>query len=476
MALNAHGLPGNRLMTPRFIALSALLIGCAYFTFAFWLTGAIWPDVTGGYTFNTMLRSLLEGRVDVDPHRVGMEGYERDGLTYTYFGILPALLRLPVVSQLWRDWTLISSVFAAITATLALHYACLRLFACSKSRAARAVVAIFAATLVLSGPGLELLGKPSVYIEAIAWSYAFACISISVLLPIILHESPTPAMLLMLAASATAAVLTRISTGLGLLGCVGFVLVIATRTPSPARQRLRRIWPAVLVCAAGIAVCLTINQLRWGSPLKFNDFRYYTIIKDDAERKARAEQAGSFNLARLPYSLAYYFVPERFFAVPASSPTGRSISRLFDWAEGPPAGLVQTWPLWFALGAGLLLRGRRAAPRQSPVDGVRLVGLLASLLVAPLLILTYLYLAFRYRVEFAPAVLLLAMAGCRQLTAWLDASHRPRLAVALVSVALVLAGLQIFHSCYAALAHGCAPWTAWTGALTGPNCILPRAR
>ena len=44
-----------------------------------------------GMTFNSMLEHLLHGEFDVDPTAVAFEGVVRDGKTYTYFGILPAL-------------------------------------------------------------------------------------------------------------------------------------------------------------------------------------------------------------------------------------------------------------------------------------------------------------------------------------------------------------------------------------------------
>src|SRR5882724_1040015 len=53
--------------------------------------------VARGMTFNSMLEHLLHGEFDVDPAAIGSEGQLRDGKTYTYFGIIPALLRLPLL-------------------------------------------------------------------------------------------------------------------------------------------------------------------------------------------------------------------------------------------------------------------------------------------------------------------------------------------------------------------------------------------
>src|SRR5947209_1391034 len=59
---------------------------------AFPATGLSAP-VTYGLTFNSMLLHLLQGRFDVDPAAIGIEGYVRDGSVFAYFGIFPALLR-----------------------------------------------------------------------------------------------------------------------------------------------------------------------------------------------------------------------------------------------------------------------------------------------------------------------------------------------------------------------------------------------
>src|ERR1700678_4558504 len=50
-----------------------------------------------GLTFNSMIDYLAHGRFDVDPSIILHEGFLRDGRTYSYFGVTPALLRLPLL-------------------------------------------------------------------------------------------------------------------------------------------------------------------------------------------------------------------------------------------------------------------------------------------------------------------------------------------------------------------------------------------
>src|SRR5215471_16346450 len=58
--------------------------------------------VQHGLTFNSMLSHMLRGAFDVDPNTIKDEGFLRDGRVYTYFGIFPALLRLPFL--LWPNF------------------------------------------------------------------------------------------------------------------------------------------------------------------------------------------------------------------------------------------------------------------------------------------------------------------------------------------------------------------------------------
>jgi hypothetical protein len=75
-----------------------------------------------GMTFNSMLEHLLRGGFDVDPAAVAFEGVIRDGKTYVYFGILPALLRLPLLPTGALPWLDVTGLYCALAATVALGF------------------------------------------------------------------------------------------------------------------------------------------------------------------------------------------------------------------------------------------------------------------------------------------------------------------------------------------------------------------
>jgi hypothetical protein len=47
--------------------------------------------------FDNMLVHLLRGEVTVDREAIDFEAFTHDGKTYAYFGVFPALLRLPAL-------------------------------------------------------------------------------------------------------------------------------------------------------------------------------------------------------------------------------------------------------------------------------------------------------------------------------------------------------------------------------------------
>ena len=76
------------------------LIVCAWF-----VTWGDWkffePEDFCGF-YDAQARSLIEGRLDIPPAAIGNEAFTFQGKTYGYFGIGPALLRIPLVSHLQK--------------------------------------------------------------------------------------------------------------------------------------------------------------------------------------------------------------------------------------------------------------------------------------------------------------------------------------------------------------------------------------
>jgi len=318
----------------------ALLVFVYYVGLVTQFSYELWPTTSGGFVFNSQSRALLDGRLDIDPKVIGNEGFERDGRTYTYFGLWPALLRLPLANQLWRDWTSLSCALAATLAALALISAAAATAAPAERPLTRAIALTLAASFVLSGPQVELLGKPSVYVEAVLWAYAAACVFLCAALPLLYGRTATTARLTVLAACAAVALLARVSTGLALyVAFAAFVCVLAWRAIQTAgawRTLLRRLLPGLALLAAAVLVTAVVNTQRWGRPFEFAPLTLNKYYAADPVRLERLARHGAFSLARLPDALSYYAAPGWFFAAPAGSARAVRVDDLFDGPEGPP--------------------------------------------------------------------------------------------------------------------------------------------
>lgn len=384
-----------------------------------------------GLTFNSMLEHLLRGRLDVDPAAIGNEGFLRDGRTYAYFGILPALLRLPLAA-LGRlgsvDITRLSLLLAVVLAA-ACKLRTIGIVArqASAAPAGTAILAMLTVATLLGGAQMQFL-KASIYQEAVSWADAIAAAFVYCAVAGLLGERRFDRpLLLRMAALAGLALLTRVSTGLGLYLALGFLLIAVAdgehrsgwgaRAAALARGLLT---PRILLPAGTLllfaALCGAVNYFRWGNPLTFADLHasimYNTAF---ADRLPRLDRYGEFNLARLGYGLMYYFLPLWVIITPGGNFLfGDFQQRLIESAELPPGSFLLTDPLLIVLAIvclRALWRGQWARPELPRQAAALLLGLA----VPAFLMLIAISMTFRYRMEFYPFLELAAFLGCHAL-------------------------------------------------------------
>ncbi len=382
------------------------------------LHGGPFGAVGNGLTFNNMLVHLLHGRFDVDPEAIGSEGFFRDGKAYAYFGVLPALLRLPFLPLpgfAAIDFTRMSC--AAAVAAMAM-FKLLTAIAVWRSTAATggrpshaALLTLLAAAILFGGAQIQFL-RASIYQEVLLWAAALAAAYLYVVVRGWLDERGfTAARLRWMALIAGLCLLTRVSTALGLYIATALVwLHFVWR--GDRRCRLAALVPAAILAVFAV-IAAWINYERWGNPLVFADLHRALIsLIYYPDRIRRVEAYGEFNLGRLPYGLAYYFLPWWALQTGASvaSPTFQPPS--IDAAELPPASLLLSDPLLVGLaiyGLIRLWRDRHLAHRTE------LAGLAVGFLVPGLLMLVAISMTFRYRLEFFPLLEFCAWLGFRRL-------------------------------------------------------------
>ena len=392
-------------------------------------------------TFNSMLDHVLRGRFDVDPRTVGYEGFSRGGRVYAYWGIFPALLRLPLlVSSRWPqvDITL-WSCWIAVCAAVAIKLQTLRMV----SRVAPNVPAwLFATTaiaLALSGAQICFL-RPLLYQEVCLWAGVFAALFVFAGVRGILREFAIGLDLEIMALAFGGCLLTRVSVALGLfaaLSAVMVVILLRQRRSGNAPAQVKIIRPLIVAgCFVGIAAF--VNFQRFGNIATFADYSIYNYNKLFPDRVARTAAYGLFNIARLPFGTIYYFFPV--WAFQGSNHQlllGTIRDRLIDAAELPPGSFLLSDPFLLVLGLGgvttMLKRGLVAFNARALVTAIA-----GGLVVPALLMLTAISMCFRYRQDFYPLFEFLAFLGVATYGAtggiarW--ASRRVLLVLLLVSI------------------------------------------
>jgi hypothetical protein len=424
--------------------------------------------------FDNMLVHLLHGEFTVDRSVIDYEAFTRNGKTYSYFGIFPALLRLAAMP--FTDVATVelarASCLTAVVIFVALQLRMLLIAHNSLPPGSRVpwALTVMAAATVLSGPQLYILGTAYIYQEPILWSAAMAAAFNLIVLRAALEGGGLRSRdLVSMAALAGLAINTRPPIGVALyLGTVLLVLWTAWRrhegerrlsanprgigTAIAALLRDRSVvWPIVVLGLLGVAVSV-VNFERWGNPLSFGNFHYNYWIRHNPTRLAALENYGDLNLGRAWIGALYYAtgIPYVLKSVP---PFGAYLQARFVAIEAPPIIPLLTNPLTILLaGIGLYRLWSRSRPRL-PGDSVAILRLaLIGNASAVALIFMASGLAMRYRFDLAPFMTLAAIVGYRSvsLTA-AESSEAWRRRLRIAAVGLCVLGILASH--YVLLIH-----------------------
>ena len=425
-----------------------------------------------GMTFNSMLEHLLHGEFDVDPAAIAFEGVVRDGKTYTYFGIFPALLRLPLLPIGALAWLDVTAPYCAFAATIAL---CFKLASVAlineklpKSRLQAIAFWAIVLSLFLGGAQIQFL-RATLYQETLEWAGAIAAaFTYCAVRGLVARREFSTGSIAVMATLAGLGLITRVSTALGLYFATGLlILVLAWPSTGPLGSRLR--WLAYGLASrrtlVGVAILFgfvtlsgIVNYQRWGNPLTFaGDVGNYNTVIPRPDRLARQAAYGIFfNIHRLWYGLIYYFFP----IWTIIRPDGQFLfsefeTRIFDGVEAPPSSFLLSDPLLLVLGGAYLMRLPQLA-REHLLDLRAATAIMFGFLIPVFLVLTYIYMAFRYRMEFYPLFEFAAFLGffaiCVNPVQFSVLSRR-----GLSLVLIISAGLGIVFSHFALFLHKISP-------------------
>ena len=326
--------------------------------------------------FDATADALLEGRVDVDPYHIGREAFLFGDRTYGYFGVTPALLRMPLhalVPGLWGHWERGMILLAVCVTVLAAASLAATARGVVSSAAGGAARALFLLMVGLGSTTLFLSSRPNVYHEATAWGTALTLAGLAVLARW-LHE-PTPLGAAAICVLCSAALHARMVVGFGLLVAVGIVVALqwlrgvgrfqVGGARAPFMQTATLVLGLVVACGSYAA----LNYAKFGMLASLPLAKH---LQSSPERLARTGHK-VLSLGNVPANVYDYLMPwnvrgsaedAAVRAVPAESLV-TTPGMDYDWRE-PVISLSAASPALFllaALGLFALLgrdRGQRA--------------------------------------------------------------------------------------------------------------------
>jgi len=437
----------------------AAWVGTAVAVAAFWLlaTGfAPWQlFARGPFTadfYDAQARALSRGHLHVPAEVAGIEGFLVDGKVQLYYGIVPALARLPVAAvtdALDGRLVVVSQLLGLSVGALAAA----RLY--RRARAALAVPApaheavvcgVLAAAVGLATPLAFLSARAIVYHEAELWGAALALLGFERV--VVWWSSRAPRDLAVASAVAALAVSTRGSSGTGPALALGLLAVLL------AVRRQGRL-AALTACAALVPVGLyaVVNLARFGTLFSV-PFEQQLLNPFSPQRRAalEANDGSLFGPQFLPTALLQYLRPDTL-----------ELRSLLPWVQWGPrarvvgdavfdtvdraASLPVTAPLFLALSVP---GGWVALRRRVPVAWA---ACLVAGTAATIPTLSIAFVAHRYLADLVPPVVLATCLGLPVVMAWF-AGRGAGVRAALVGVSVVaLAGAVYVNASLAVLAQ-----------------------
>jgi hypothetical protein len=360
--------------------------------------------------YDVQARALMHGHLWLPSGSIGYEAFVSNGHQYTYFGIFPSLLRVPVFlftssfdGRLFAPSILAAWIATAVFSSLLLWR--LRVLLRPETTLGWVEAASYAVLLfsILAGSTLiYLASSPDVFSEDEAWSVALAIGSLFALVGVI--ERPSWRRIVVCGILVLFTDLNRSTTG---YSAVLAMLLVAGWFALGRAGRERRHWAApiagiaVVALAAGCAIDFAKFGLLFGIP--FSDqilFQYFAL--------QRINGGHYLSLHWLPSTLNAYI-----------NPTNIDFSSVFPYifqrdvpstlfGGNATSGIPVSMPLLFV--AGLWGAITSFSPgRPAHFRALRLLLLAAAVPAAAIMI--YGWIFERFVADFLPLLALAAMVG-----------------------------------------------------------------
>lgn len=430
--------PGRRRFTIA-VAVGLLAVSVPYL----WILWDLWNSGASGLRsvapslfYDQQARAMFHGHLYLPNGALGIEAFEHDGHQFTYFGLFPSLLRMPVLlltsrfdGRLTAPSLLLSWMVTGVFSSLLVWR--LRLLIRGRAMLGRAEAASYGLFVATIGGGsvlIYLAATPYVYNEDFAWSVALTVASLFALLGVL--ERPSWGRVAAAGVFVLAANLDRVPAGWGCV--IGAGLIAGWFALSRGGKDNRR-WtvPMVGVAVVPFAIGCAVTDAKFGIPIglpmadqvwaQYNAHRRYFLAANGGK---------AFSVAFLPSTIVAYLQPFGIHfsgifpfigtpTAPAAAHGGAVLDETYPSASIPP-----TMPLLFALGCW----GAVSAFLPRPAGRLALTRiLLVAASAGAAGVLLWGYIADRYMSDFMPFLILAGAIGMIDLWRRLEhRSHRSR--------------------------------------------------
>ena len=383
--------------------------------------------------FDLQARAMLHGHLSVPPGSLGIEGFIHDGRTYTYFGLFPSLIRLPVLlvtSSLDGRLTTTSLISAWLLTGLFTSLLLWRIRFLIRGHSvmgrAEAVAYGVALAAMMAGTVWMLLASiPNTFDEDIAWSICLTVGSMFALLGVL--ESPSWRRVIASGVLILCANLDRATTGWACVVAAGLA-ALWFLTGRGGKENRRWFLPVLATGLIPLAVYCVINFAKFGVLIGVSNTDQVWTTVSPYRRKFLASNGNSEAGTKFILTNALTYL----------RPDGISISRVFPFVTlptAPPVGiggvlfdklyrtasLPASTPLLFALS----IWGVVTAYRRRAVGRVRLIRpILLAPAIAGAALLVWGYIAPRYLGDFVPFLVLAGAVALVDILRRLDEARR----------------------------------------------------
>jgi hypothetical protein len=416
--------------------------------------------------YDLQARALFHGHLHLPNGYAGIEAFVHDGRQYTYFGLFPSIIRMPILlvtsrldGQMTGPSILVAWCVTALFSALMLWR--LRILMRGEAVVGRAEAASYGALMATIMGGsviLYLAATPSIYNEDFAWSIPLTLGSLFALLGVL--ERPSRGRVITSGVLILCANFDRSPPG---WACSIAALLIAGWFALGRGEASNRRWalPMVAVGMVPFLVSCVVTYAKFGIPvgLPMADQVWATV---NAHRRYFLAVNGgrAFSFAFLPSTLTAYFQPLGIrlsgifpFVAPPAAPAAWLAGAVLDQSY-PTASFTDTSPLLLLLGCW----GAVAAFRPRAVGKVRLTRIiLLGAAAGAGGVLLWGLISQRYLGDLMPFFIIAS--GIGLIDVWRHLENRARRIRGLLLGTIVTIGVYCLAANLAIAAFPVNPWT-----------------